>query len=64
MTTEERSPLEAIERIVRSNEVQTKMQPIIERVSKKPASNSDSLMAWKPISFEIFGRALPGRGAD
>ncbi len=59
MTTEERSRLEAIDRIVRSNEVRREIQPIIERVSKKLASNSHSVMAWEPIPLEIFGRGLP-----
>jgi hypothetical protein len=57
MTAEERSRLELLDQIVRSNE--DKIQPVVDRVRAELARNSEAVMAWEPIPLETFGRGLP-----
>src|SRR5260370_38461644 len=59
MTKEERSLLETLGKIVRSEKVQAQILPIVERVSAELARKSDALMAWEPIALETFGDELP-----
>ena len=59
MTKEERSLLETLDGVVRSEGVRAQIQPIVERVradlARKPG---DALMAWESVPLETFG-ALP-----
>src|SRR5438270_10428380 len=57
MTAEERSRLELLDQIVRSNE--GKVQAVVDRVRAELARNSEAVMAWEPIPLEAFGRGLP-----
>jgi len=57
MTAEERSRLELLDQIVRSNK--GKIQPVVDRVRAELAHNSEAVMAWEPIPVETFGRGLP-----
>jgi hypothetical protein len=55
MTKEERSLLETLDKIMRSEEVRSQILPIVERVRADLARKSDGLMAWEPVALETFG---------
>jgi hypothetical protein len=59
MTSEERTCLESIDTILRSDTVREQIHPIIERVRAELARKKDALMTWEPIPLIVFGRALP-----
>ena len=59
MTKEERSVLETLDEIVRSDKVRTRLLPIIERIRTELARKSDALMTWEPVPLDIFGDRLP-----
>jgi hypothetical protein len=59
MTPEERSRLESIETVLRSENVREQIRPIVERVRAELARTKEALMAWEPIPLNAFGRALP-----
>ena len=58
VTREERSLLETLDKIVRSEKVHAQILPILERVRNELAWKPNTLMAWEPIALETFG-ALP-----
>jgi len=58
MTKEERSVLEALDKIVQSEKVRAKILPIAERVRADLARKPGALMTWEPVALETFG-ALP-----
>jgi hypothetical protein len=60
MTPEERTRLESIDTVLRSETVRRQIFPIVERVRAELARNKEALMTWEPIPLSIFGRALPG----
>ena len=55
----ERTRLESIDTILRSEIVREQIRPIIERVHAELARNKESLMTWEPIPLTVFERALP-----
>jgi hypothetical protein len=59
MTPEERSRLEAIDTILRRQEVRAQIQPIIARVRAELSRNPDAVMTWEPIPLTTFRCALP-----
>ena len=59
MTPEERSRLEAIDTILRLEDVRAQIQPIIERVRAELSRKPDAVMAWEPIPLTTFRGALP-----
>jgi hypothetical protein len=59
MTKEERSVLETLDEIVRSDKVRTQLLPIIERIRADLARKSDALMTWEPVPLDTFGDRLP-----
>lgn len=59
MTPEEHSRLEAIDTILRLEDVRAQIQPIIERVRAELSRKPDDVMAWEPISLTTFRNALP-----
>ena len=59
MTSEERSRLERIDTVLRSNAVREQIRPIIERVRTELARKNDAVMTWEPIPLAVFGGALP-----
>jgi hypothetical protein len=59
MTPEERTLLESIDRVLRSDNVREQIRPIIERVRVELARKNEALMTWEPIPLTVFGRALP-----
>src|ERR1700730_9078293 len=58
VTKEERSLLERLDKIVRSENVRAQILPIVERVRAELVRKPKALMAWEPIVLETFG-ALP-----
>ena len=59
MTEEERSILKTLDKIVRSDRVRAKIEPIIERVRADLARKSNALMTWEPVPADVFGAGLP-----
>src|SRR5437764_5998463 len=59
MTPEERTRLESIDRVLRSDNVREQIRPIVERVRAELARKNEALMTWEPIPLTVFGRALP-----
>src|ERR1700730_4797942 len=59
MTKEERSVLETLDEIVRSEAVRAQIEPTVERVCAELSRRLDRLMTWEPIALEIFGDQLP-----
>ena len=59
MKPEERSRLESIETVLRSENVREQIRPIVERVRAELGRKKEALMAWEPIPLTAFGRALP-----
>jgi len=58
MTPEERSCLESIETVLRSENVGEQIRPIVERVRAELRRKKEALMTWEPIPLTVFGRAL------
>jgi hypothetical protein len=59
MSQEERSCLESIDAILRSENVREQIPPIMEQVRMELTRKKNALMAWEPIPLSIFGGALP-----
>jgi hypothetical protein len=59
MAPEERTRLESIDTILRSENVREQIRPIIERVRADLARKKQAVMTWEPISLTVFGSALP-----
>jgi hypothetical protein len=59
MTKEERFTLEALDKIVQSEPVCSRIEPIVERIRADLARKPDALMSWEPVELETFGEQLP-----
>src|SRR5438477_3053511 len=59
MTSHEKSRLEELDRVLRSNKMRTQISPIISRVHAELVRKSEALMTWEPIPLELFDSALP-----
>ena len=59
MTSQEKSRLEELDGVLRSNKMLTQISPIISRVQAQLARKTEALMTWEPIPLELFGGALP-----
>jgi hypothetical protein len=59
MTPTERSRLESLDSVLRSSEVRAKIEPIITCVRGELAHRCEALMAWEPVSLQVFGGVLP-----
>jgi hypothetical protein len=59
MTKEERFTLEALDKIVQSGPVCSRIEPIVERIRADLARKPDALMSWEPVELETFGEQLP-----
>jgi hypothetical protein len=60
MIPEERTRLESIDAVLKSETVREEIRPIVERVRSELARKKEALMTWEPIPLAVFGRALPG----
>src|SRR6059058_5617119 len=59
MTSEERSCLESLDAVLRSENVREQIRPIVERVRAELARKKEALMTWEPIPLAVFGRGVP-----
>lgn len=59
MTPQERSRLEELDRILRSDRVREQIAPVISRVRSELKQKPQALMTWEPISLDVYGSALP-----
>ena len=59
MTAEERSLLQQLDRILRSEKIRAEILPVVERVRSELTRNQDMLMAWEPIPLSLFSGGLP-----
>ena len=59
MEPDERARLEKLDAIVRSDELRTKINPVVDRVRAALSQKPEALMTWEPIPLEIFGEGLP-----
>jgi len=59
MIPEERSRLESLDAVLRSENVREQIRPIVERVRAELARKKTALMTWEPIPLTVFGHALP-----
>jgi hypothetical protein len=63
MTAEERSCLELLETVSRSENIREQIRPIVERVRAELVRKKEAVMTWESLPLAIFGRALlPGSG--
>jgi hypothetical protein len=59
MSPEERSALESLDAVLRSENVREQIRPIVERVRPELARKKEALMTWEPNPVAVFGRKLP-----
>ncbi|HVX13868.1 MAG TPA: hypothetical protein VHC22_21980 [Pirellulales bacterium] len=59
MGADERSLLESLDRILRLPTIRARVDPVVERVQGKLASEQTTEMAWEPIPLSVYGEALP-----
>src|SRR5207245_9800220 len=59
MTTDECPRLEALDAVVRSNELRAKIKTVVDRVCAALAKKPKAVMTWEPIPLETFGPGLP-----
>jgi hypothetical protein len=59
MEPKERARLEKLDTIVRSDELHTKIGPVVDRVCTALSRKPEALMTWEPIPLDIFRQKLP-----
>ena len=59
MTKEERSRLEALDAVLRSESVREHIRSVVTRVREQLASRKDALMTWEPFPLNIVATTLP-----
>jgi hypothetical protein len=59
MIPEERSRLESLDAVLRSEDVREQIRPVVERVRAALARKKETHMTWEPITMGVFGRTLP-----
>jgi hypothetical protein len=59
MIPEERSRLESLDAVLRSEDVREQIRPVVERVCAELARKKEACMTWEPIPLALFGRTLP-----
>src|SRR5260370_7494976 len=59
MIPEERSRLESLDAVLRSEDVREQIRPVVERVRAELAGKKEAHMTWEPITMGVFGRTLP-----
>ena len=60
MTQKERTRLQSIDTILRTEAIRRQIRPIVERVRAELARKKEALMTWEPIPLKVFAHALPG----
>jgi hypothetical protein len=61
VSPEECSALEALDAVLRSEDVRKEILPVVERVRAELVRKKEALMAWEPIPLTVFGRKLPAK---
>jgi mannose-6-phosphate isomerase-like protein (cupin superfamily) len=59
MSPDERLLLESLDGILRSEAIPAQIDPIVERLTQKLASEPNAAMAWEPIPLSVYSEALP-----
>ena len=59
MEPKERTRLEKLDTIVRSDELRAEIGPIVDRVCTALLQKPEALMTWEPIPLDVFGQKLP-----
>ena len=59
MTKEERSRLEALDAVLRSESVREHIRSVVTRVREQLARRQDTLMTWEPFPLDIVATTLP-----
>ena len=59
MTEEERSRLEALDALLRSDNVREHIRSVVVRVRDELARKKDALMSWEPFPLEVLATAIP-----
>lgn len=59
MKPEERTRLESIDMVLRSEAVRSRIRPVVERVRAELAGKKEAVMTWEPIPLTVFGGGLP-----
>jgi hypothetical protein len=59
MTVNDLAIVRALDAILKSDEVRSRLGPIVERVRQDLAARHRALMAWEPIPLSIYGKTLP-----
>ena|ERR1700756_5728191 len=59
MSPKERSSLELLDAVLRSEDVRKEIPRVVERVRVGLARKKEALMTWEPIPLGVFGRKLP-----
>jgi len=59
MTPQERSLLNSLDALLRSEAIRAQIQPIVDQVARKLAQDPTAQMAWQPIPLSIYGDHLP-----
>ena len=59
MTKEERSRLEALDAVLRSESVREHIRSVVTRVREQLARRKDALMTWEPFPLNIVATTLP-----
>jgi hypothetical protein len=59
MSAEEKAILETLDRIVRSKEVRSRIQPIVDRVCNNLGRKTEAVMTWEPIPLSTLNEELP-----
>ncbi|MGB9474575.1 MAG: hypothetical protein WCE87_05835 [Candidatus Udaeobacter sp.] len=59
MKPEERTRIESINTVLRSEAIRSQIRPVVERVRAELARKKDALMTWESVSLTVFGGALP-----
>ena len=59
MTSQERSRLEELNRILQLDGVREQIAPVIVRAGAGLKQKQAALMTWEPIPLDVFGRGMP-----
>src|ERR1700748_1900472 len=59
MTKEERSLLETLDAVLRSDNVREHIRPVVVRVREQLARRKDALMSWAPFPADVRATTLP-----
>src|SRR6266566_2341275 len=59
MTIEERSRLETLDTVLRSDSVREHVRSVVVRVREQLARRKDALMCWEPFPLDVLASALP-----